>query len=117
MTITDSKQLPELIDLVHDYWFNVEQLALDPKTSSVVLRVEPSHSALNQGSASGLRVVIKNVEDLTIKDTEKVRDYDINEIIFDPATRTLLLTGGIPIEVVFRVSALEIRVSPASLLG
>ncbi len=112
MIITEGKQLPKLLDLVHDYWFNVEQLALDPETRSVVLRLEPSHSALIQGSSSGFGVVIMNVDELTIKDTEKVRDYDINEITFDPTERTLVLTGGVPIEIAFRVSALEIRVSP-----
>ena len=111
MIIRDGKQLTELMDLVHDHWFNLETVALDPKSRSVVLYVEPRRSALAQGSCRGITLTVKNVEDLTVKDTEHVRDYDINEITFDPTTRTIVLTGGIPIEIVLRVSALEIDAS------
>lgn len=52
---------------------------------------------------------IRNVQEVTIRDTEKVGHYDINEITFDPARSTLLLTGGVPIEIVFSITRLEIH--------
>ena len=111
MTVTDRNQLPELLDLIHDHWFNVETVTLDHASKLVSFRVEPRHAALAKGSPDGVMVVIKNVDDLEIKDTEKVRDYNINEIKFDPETRTLVLTGGVPIELVFHVTDLEIHAS------
>jgi hypothetical protein len=109
MTVTEKGQLSGLLDLIHDYWFDAEKVALDRASKSVVLHVERRHYDLATGSPHGVNVTVKNVEDLTIKDTEHVRDYDINEITFDASTHTLVLTGGIPIEIVFSVSALEIH--------
>ena len=110
MTITDIKQLPELLDLIHDLWFNVETVILDSATRFVNFRVTPNRSDLDKTSFPGITITVKNVEDLKIKDTERVRDYDVNEIKFDRETRTLKLTTGIPIEIIFRVTALEICV-------
>ncbi len=113
MTITDFKQLPELVDLVHDHWFDVERIGYDRDHKAVTFRVEPRKADLAKGTGKGLLIEVRNVEDLNIRDTEKVRDYDINEITFDPATRTIALTGGIPIEIRIRVRDLEIHASPA----
>jgi hypothetical protein len=110
MTVTENSQLSDLLYLVHDYWFNVEEVVLDPQSKTVVLRVEPRHSALAKGSTEGITLTLKNVESLTVHDTERVRDYDIDDIAFDPLTRTLVLRGGVPLEIIFRVSALEILV-------
>ncbi len=112
MIITEAMQIGDLLDLIHDYWFNVELVSLDRRSKSVTFHVEPNHDALEQGSSSGITVTVQNVDDLIIKDTERVRDYDINEITFDPATRIIMITGGIPIEIILRVSALEIHASP-----
>jgi len=106
--------LRSLVDLVHDCWFDAEALAIDPKTQSIVFRVEPKHSALARGSPRGIVVAIKNVLNLSIQDTERVRDYDINEITFDPTARTISISGGIPITIVIEVAALEIHASSAN---
>jgi hypothetical protein len=111
MIITNKQNLRELVNLVHDYWFNVENVNYDPVSETVTLRAEPRHSALSRGSRDGIMIEVKNVESFAVKDTEKVRDYDINEITFDPATNTLLITGGIPIELAFSVRRLELHAS------
>lgn len=111
MTITDHAQLPELVDRVHDNWFDVEGIVYDRAGKRITFRVEPKQSDLDGGSSKGIVMEINNVDELTITDTEKVRYYDVNEIIFNPSRGSLVLTGGIPIEVVFRISALEIYVS------
>ena len=113
MRINDQKNLRQLVDLVHDHWFDVEKIVFDEHTRSVSMRVEPRHSDLEGGSSDGIIVVVKNVDRLVIEDTEKVRDYDINDIVFDPATQSLVLTGGIPIKIVFRVSTIEVHASSA----
>lgn len=114
MTITNATQIDDLLDLVHDYWFNIEKVSLDRESKSVTIQTEPYRRALEQSSASGITVTVKNVDGLIIKDTEHVRDYDINEITFDQATRTIMIMGGIPIEIILRVSALEIQTSPTN---
>jgi hypothetical protein len=112
MTVTEPHKLRELVDLIHDFWFDVEKIALDTTKKSAIFRVEPKHSDLVQGSAAGIIVMVKNVEKLMIHDMERVRDYDINQITFDPAKCALVITGGIPIEITFIVNALEVHACP-----
>jgi hypothetical protein len=59
-------------------------------------------------------LLIKNAEALTINDTENVRDYDVNEVQFDVAGSRVIITGGIPITIVVKVTALNIEALQAS---
>jgi hypothetical protein len=36
-----------------------------------------------------MTIVVQHVEDFKINDAAKVRDYDINELVFDPTTGVL----------------------------
>ena len=111
MTIINTNQLSELLDLIHDYWFNLDEIELNRNTRSIIIFAAPTHAELKHRSA-GRTIVIKNAEELNIIDTEKVRDYDINEITFNVETCTLSITCGIPLKIDVRVSVLEIDVLP-----
>ena len=109
MTITSVIQIGDLLDLVHDRWFNVEHVVLDREHKVVALHLEAKKADLAKGSKTGIRLLIKNAESLTINDTEQVRDYDLNEIKFDAASGRLIITGGIPITIEVKVTALNIE--------
>jgi hypothetical protein len=109
MTITSANQLEDLLNLVHDRWFNVERVALDKEHKTVAILLEAMKTNLAKGSKDGIRLFIKNAEALTINDTEKVRDYDLNEIKFDVASGRLIITGGIPITIEVKVTALNVE--------
>ena len=109
MTITNATQFGDLLNLVHDRWFNVEQVVSDKEQKTVALHLERKKANLTGGSKDGIRLLIKNVEALTINDTEKVRDYDVNEVKFDAASGCLIITGGIPITIEVKVTALHIE--------
>ncbi len=112
VTITSANQLGELLNLVHDRWFNVERVALDKERKTVAIQLEEKKANLAKGSTNGIRLLIKNAEALTVNDTEKVRDYDLNEIKFDAASGRLIITGGIPITIEVKVTALNIEANP-----
>jgi len=114
MTITSADQLGDLLNLVHDHWFNVERVALDKEHKSVAIHLEAMKENLAKGSKAGIRLLIKNAETLTINDTEKVRDYDLNEIKFDGASDRVVITGGIPITIEVKVTALNIEAANAA---
>jgi len=111
MTVTDPRQLTTFVDLVHDWWFDLGTLVFDQARKTVTLRVHRNRSALANPRLGGIDLDVRNVNELIIKDTERVGYYDINEIVFNAGEGTILLTGGIPIELIFRVSALDIRAS------
>jgi hypothetical protein len=113
MTITSATQLGDLLNLVHDRWFNVEQIVSDQEQKTVALHLERKKVNLSGGSKDGIRLLIKNVEALTINDTEKVRDYDVNEVKFDTASGRLIITGGIPITIEIKVTALNVELVSA----
>jgi len=109
MTITSATQLRDLLNLVHDRWFNVEQIVSDKEQKTVAVHLERKKANLTSGSKDGIRLLIKNVEALTIHDTEKVRDYDVNEVKFDALNGRVVITGGIPITIEIKVTALHIE--------
>ena len=108
MIATEVAHLRELVNLVHDYWFNVEKVILDRATGVVSFPVEPKRSDLLSGSSNGFILEVRNVRELTIMDTEKVGYYDIDQLTFDSNSSAIILTGGIPIEIIFRISVVEI---------
>jgi len=114
MTITQSKQLPELLNLVHDHWFNAERLALDKERKTVAIHLEEKKANLAKGSKDGITLLIKNAEALAVNDTEKVRDYDLNEIKFDAGSGRLIITGGVPITIEVKVTSLNIETTKGS---
>ncbi len=109
MTITSENQLGELLNLIHDRWFNVERVALDKERETVVIDLEEKKANLVKGSKDGIRLVINNAKVLTIVDTEKVHEYDLNEIKFDAVNGRLIITGGIPFKIEVKVTALNIE--------
>jgi hypothetical protein len=109
MTITSANQLGDLLSVVHDCWFDAEHIALDTEQKAVVIHLEEKKANLAKGSKDGISLVINNAEALAVKDTEKVRDYDLNEIKFDAASGCLIITGGIPITIEVKVTALNIE--------
>jgi hypothetical protein len=110
MTVTNANRIGDLLNLVHDHWFNVERVALDKESRIVTMHLEAKKTNLVQGSKDGSRLLIKNAEGRSVNDTEKVRDFDLNEIKFDPASGCVFITGGIPITIKVKVTALEIEV-------
>ena len=109
MTITQSHQLPELLNKVHDHWFNVERLALDKERKVVAIHLEEKKSSLGKGSKDGITLLIRNAEALAINDTERVRDYDLSEIKYDLQSGRLIITGGVPITIEVKVTSLSIE--------
>lgn len=99
-----------LLKLVHDHWFNAEQIIFDKERKTVALHLERKKANLTKGSKDGIQLLVKNAEALTINDTEKVRDYDLNEIKFDAAGGRLIITGGIPITIEVKVTSLDMEV-------
>lgn len=109
MTVTSANQLGDLLNLVHDRWFDVERIALDKEQKTVAIHLEARKANLAQGSKDGIRLLIKNAQALIINDTEGVGNYDLNEIMYDAASRRVIITGGVPVTIEVKVSALNIE--------
>ena len=111
MIISQSGQLPRLLNLVHDCWFDVERVALDRQHNEVAIHFEPQRSYLDAGSKQAIAMVISHAVSLSINDTERVQVYDLNEITYDAPGRRLVITCGIPLTIEVEVTSLHIEVT------
>jgi hypothetical protein len=117
MTITKESQIKGLLDRVHDWWFDAEAVALDVAGGIVTIALEPSKRELTSPSGRGLIVLIAQVREMSILDTEKIGFYNLNEIHYSNRDKTVRITGGIPITIVVRVEGLEIELKLATQEG
>lgn len=122
LTIDDPQKIPELLDVIHDRWFDVEGIVHAPESS--ILSIPFKQELLEQRQAhrrfwflKQLRVPIvkcflsiHHVKTYTIRDTEQVQFYDFNELRFDPEQKVISITTGVPIEIEIAVEKFEVSV-------
>jgi hypothetical protein len=59
MTIPSENQMGELLNLVHDRWFNVERVTLDKEHKTVAIHLEAKKANLAKGSKDGIKVLCR----------------------------------------------------------
>ena len=111
MTITETNRISELLDLVHDRWFDIAELNWDRDRAFVALRLARRKKDLGRTTNDQVTLVIRNAESLKITDTEKVQIYDLNEITYDDHNQLVTITGGIPITIQVKVTSLHLEVT------
>src|SRR5206468_524698 len=99
---------------VHDHWFDVNGIVHDPAERVVRFGLSESRPKRSLPFRTDLTLTIRSVRKLLIEDTEKIRFYDLNEVIYSPQERQITITGGIPIRVVLAVDRLAIELEPAT---
>ncbi|MFN8221413.1 MAG: hypothetical protein U0S12_14920 [Fimbriimonadales bacterium] len=97
---TTVADIPAVIDLVHDLWFDVDDL--QAKDGEIELRIFDR----GKGETSVGLLRIGNVRSVTLRDTERIGFYDINELLYD-GTR-LQITTGVPLYLSIDVSSLDL---------
>ena len=91
MRVTAEGDLGVLTDLIHDLWFRLDSVEHDEATRSIVIPFKNAGmgSSLVDSLVSKPRggegpprasLVVRNVESVHIRDTEKVGDYDFNKL-------------------------------------
>lgn len=107
MVISTPSDIPKLLDLVHDLWFDIEQVERDFSDQMVTIRLCRTHKGLTLPGSRCILLRIKYVDRLNIIDTERVGCYDINKIVYDGIERRLTIACGIPITLNVYISALN----------
>lgn len=120
--VTDRHELYAVNRLVHDHWFNVEDVTHDPHRRIVSVRfLRPSHArAKTSHRILFLRRVrvpmtewlleIGNVESCTLEETEDIGRYDFNKLHYREDTQTLTVKTGVPLIFRMVVNALDVTV-------
>jgi hypothetical protein len=121
-TIKDPGQIPVILDVIHDCWFDVDDLLFNPETS--ILSIKFRREIWDQRRLLKKIWLWKKVEipifecflkfhhvkSYTVNDTERVGMYDFNELEYDPKSQRISITTGVPIDVEIMVENFEICV-------
>mgnify|MGYP001580913800 FL=1 len=108
ITINNSKDLRKITSLVHDSWFDIDQILKDHKNGAVRIYFQKSSKLPADDVNRFASINIKNVQRLEIKDTEKIGYYDFNEIKYLEKESCLVITTGVPIGIKIFISSIEI---------
>jgi hypothetical protein len=119
LTAKRTDELEAINDLIHDSFFEVDDISFDSQASTLSFKFElptlPSGLGLKQfiyssKTSPGVEclLTIHKVLKYIIEDTEKVGRYDFNIIEFDAPAKIVRIRTNIPIGIQMLVSELEI---------
>lgn len=108
--------LCSITDTLHDKWFSVNDIEYDKMGHSVSILFTGEElinrrisSSLKDNPAAGC-VLVENVQEIIVKDTERITWYDFNYVGYDSRHQVIFFRTNIPIVLKMRVSKISIRV-------
>ena len=120
---TTSEQLSDINDVIHDYWFNVEDISYSPEDRQLRIRflrpplIEHRPRARGWGlfrtsSPSNVEAVlhIRFVKDWVCRESEGIGSYDFNVVRFSESDGRVSITTGVPLELHAAVDQLDVSV-------
>lgn len=122
LSIKNPEQISDIVNIIHDCWFDVDDIVYDPEASVLSLKFKremPRRSrVLKEGLLTKRLEVpivecflrIHHVKSYRIKDTEHVGLYNFNELEYDPNLKHINITTGVPIDIIISVERFEVSV-------
>ena len=120
--IQDYNQMSLILDIIHDCWFDLDDINYYPEESLLVIKFERElicEGVLEGGGIFFKRVRIPTIECLlnfyhvrnfVINDTEKVGRYDLTGIEYQADLKRLFINTGIPLDIMLEVEQFEVVV-------
>lgn len=120
ITIYKPDELNQINDLIHDCFFDIDRITVNNNTFILYFTryLESRKKPVNrwfffkQYEIPGLECILEihEVKSYSIKDTQKVQFYDLNELAFDQATNMVKIRTEIPLSIEIEVLSLKISV-------
>jgi hypothetical protein len=116
---SDRRTLAKLAGEIHDAWLDVESLQFDSANRILTMTLlEDDRSSLRTSLISSPRtakvsvcLAIASALDFTLNDSEKVRYYDVSDLMFEEDVHRIVFLTGIPLEFSVRVERLDLLLS------
>jgi hypothetical protein len=119
--ICKPEELEKINDLLHDCWFDIDKISVDNNTFKLNFtccletrkRILKNYLFIKQFEIPEVEGILEihEVKSYEIIDTEKVKNYDINELVFNPEINSISILTGIPLTI--RIDVLSLKVSVA----
>ncbi|HYJ78681.1 MAG TPA: hypothetical protein VEW03_03690 [Longimicrobiaceae bacterium] len=114
-------ELDRLVDLVHDQWFELDEITYDQARGEVTIPF--AHQAFEKTRGSGIgrlfpgtrvsvhraAVRVRSVTALEIRDTERIGTYQFNDFTYEPGG-VLRVRSSIPLGLTIHVTRLDASV-------
>jgi hypothetical protein len=120
--IQDPKDLPAIVDLIHDCWFDIADVVFHPRQSLVSMRYkrpvrEKAHVLRRLLLWKWIEVPlvecfleINHVIESRVEDQQGIRLYDLNTISYESSSNTVRVNTGIPTTITMKVTQFKISV-------
>jgi hypothetical protein len=122
-TIHDPHELPAIVHLIHDCWFDIADVVFHPRQSTLSIRykrplrdkvrvVRRRLFALKWTEIPFVEcfLEIRHVVESRIEDEQHIRRYDLNTITYETESSVVRVNTGIPTTIVAKVSRFEVSV-------
>jgi len=122
LKFSDPSNLPKLVDIIHDCWFEMEDVSFDEKSSILIIKFGKENLEKKEVVSKILflkknrvptfecYMKIHHVNSYEIIDQEKVGKYDFNEVKYDPSFGKIVMTTGIPLGFEVTVDKFEVSI-------
>jgi len=120
--IQDPKDLPAIVDLIHDCWFDIADVVFHPRQSLLSIRYkrpvrEKAQILWRLFLWKWIEVPliecfleINHVIESRVEDQQGIRLYDFNTISYDSSSNTVRVDTGIPTTITMKVTQFEISI-------
>ncbi len=122
LVITSPKKLPFIMDIIHDCWFQKDEIVFNSDTNT--LEVKFMREAMEEKELIGNVLFFKkykipfiecylriySVKSYEINDKEQVGGYDFNKLEYDSEKQQISILTGIPIDIKVRVEEFHISI-------
>ena len=120
--IAKVNELPHITDLIHDCWFDVDEIVFDHQTSVLSIRFEKELPESIQTLRKILFIKkktipiaeyflkIHHVQDYKIDDQNQIGKYDFNKLEYMQEKQIIIINTGVPIGIEIKVGSFEVSV-------
>jgi hypothetical protein len=109
MIVTEAKKIKDLVNAIHDAYFDVDQIVFNESKKFVLMRFEVDPKRLKASpSSKTFYLRIEKVLKLNFEDTEKIGVYDVNTLKYTDNNKEIILSCGIPFLMKTKVKELRL---------
>lgn len=123
VTARSASELAPVNQFIHDEWFDVDEIVFDEGAGVVTIpftrpaQEQQGHRIGRVGRLYQVEVDkcesylrIYHVRHWSVEDSQLVGRYDFNEVKYDPESKIVRITTGVPIVLLAEVGELEVSV-------
>lgn len=110
ITATEPSALDVVTDVIHDAWFDVDEVTFEDGQVRVPFTVRRAIFRSAEPDAPRSSLLIRHVTALDLEDTQGIGRYDFNRLRFDENAGRLSIDSGIPLRFEMLVEDLEVSV-------